>query len=259
MKTLLQRAPLVFVTLTACHFASGPAFAQVQATSTSRNTLRPDGETLAASETTGRLRDFSPRSNLGRSPGYEHRPPVPIWSGFYAGVHTGYGWGNVEASNPNLGSSSMSGGLVGVQLGYNWQTGNVVAGLEGDLTANWVDGHRTFGSGYDLSAKSDWTSSMRVRLGYSFSNVLVYATGGLAFGRIGATINDGFTSISENRWQSGYVIGGGIETKLSQTMSVRAEVLRYGFGDKEYSFGGTTVPVRGDETVVRGGLTMHFN
>ena len=73
---MLQRAPLVFVTLTACHFASGPAFAQVQATSTSRSTLRPDGETLAASETTGRLRDFSPPAEylLGLCYTLAHRP-----------------------------------------------------------------------------------------------------------------------------------------------------------------------------------------
>ena len=259
MKAYLQRAPLVLAMATACHFATGSADAQVQATSSSRNTLRLGNEPSTAEAEAGRLRDFAPRSNLGRTPAYDRYPPVPIWAGFYAGAHTGYGWGKIEGMHTDLGSSSMSGGIAGLHVGYNWQTGNVVAGVEGDLSANWMDGYRTFGSGYDLAAKNDWTSSMRVRLGYSFSNVLVYATGGLAFARLGATINDGVTSIAENRWHSGYVIGGGIETKLSQTMSVRAEVLRYGFGDKEYSFGGMTVPIRGDETVIRGGLTMHFN
>ena len=257
MKAYLQRAPLVLAIMTACHFAAGPADAQVQATSSSQNALRLGNEPSTAEGEAGRLRGFAPRSNLGRTSSYY--PPAPIWAGFYAGGHAGYGWATVTADNSNLGNAKTSGGLTGVHVGYNWQTGNLVAGLEGDLTANWMDGHRAFGSGYDLAAKSDWTSSMRVRLGYSFSNVLIYATGGLAFARLGATINDGVTSIAENRWHSGYVIGGGIETKLSQMMSVRAEVLHYGFGDKEYSFGGMTVPIRGDETVIRGGLTMHFN
>lgn len=257
MKTSPRRAPMVFAMLCACNLAAGSAAAQVAGDS------RPYGEPRysnypppALPDDHRRIGDFSPRGNLGRT---ANHPPAPIWAGLYVGGHAGFGWGSVYAGHPGLGTSRTDGGIAGMHLGYNWQTGGLVAGLEGDLTAGWVDGHRVFASGYDLVGKNDWTSSLRVRLGYSFSNVLVYATGGLAVGKLGISASDAGTSFSDSRWQTGYVVGGGIEAKLSPMMSARAEVLRYGFGDKDFSFGGTMIPVRGDETVVRGGLSIHFN
>src|ERR1039457_3631599 len=62
------------------------------------------------------------------------------WTGFYAGINGGYAWGQSSWSDPAVGASSgkfdTSGGLVGGQLGYNWQTGPVVLGIETD--ADWM-------------------------------------------------------------------------------------------------------------------------
>src|ERR1019366_5637425 len=62
------------------------------------------------------------------------------WTGFYAGMNGGYAWGQSSWSDPavgaNSGSFNTSGGLVGGQFGYNWQTGGVVLGVEPD--ADWM-------------------------------------------------------------------------------------------------------------------------
>lgn len=62
------------------------------------------------------------------------------WTGFYTGINGGYAWGHSSWSDPAVGTDSgnfnISGGLVGGQLGYNWQTGPVVLGIETD--ADWM-------------------------------------------------------------------------------------------------------------------------
>src|SRR3569832_2562043 len=65
-------------------------------------------------------------------------PPVPFtWSGFYVGINGGYGVGRSNwsdpATDPTQRGFNLSGGVVGGQLGYNWQTGPFVLGLESDL------------------------------------------------------------------------------------------------------------------------------
>src|SRR5665213_4299792 len=80
----------------------------------------------------------------------ERAHPVPYykaseapfsWTGFYAGINGGYGWGRSSWSDPTLGAGSgtfnTSGGLLGGQLGYNWQTGPIVLGVETD--ADWTN------------------------------------------------------------------------------------------------------------------------
>ena len=61
------------------------------------------------------------------------------WTGFYVGINGGGGWGNSEWSSlvGSTGSFDVSGGLVGGTIGYNWQLGQWVFGLEGDI--DWSD------------------------------------------------------------------------------------------------------------------------
>jgi outer membrane immunogenic protein len=63
------------------------------------------------------------------------------WSGFYVGINGGYGWDTADLSN-TIGTQTFdtTGGLVGITLGYNLQTGNWVWGLEGDIDASWLKG-----------------------------------------------------------------------------------------------------------------------
>src|SRR5450830_356430 len=94
---------------------------------------------VVASAISAQAADLPGRSN---SPSYYKAPPeLPFsWTGFYAGINGGYAWGQSGWSDPAFGVDSgnfnTSGGLIGGQLGYNWQTGPVVHGIETD--ADWM-------------------------------------------------------------------------------------------------------------------------
>jgi outer membrane immunogenic protein len=162
-------------------------------------------------------------------------PPIPFnWSGFYVGGHIGYGNSrfnfNTTTSPPNTRDDSPVGG---VQLGYNWQMGNIVWGLEGDASAvGFLGGHSDYA---ELDA--DFISSIRGRLGYAFNRILIYGTAG------GALVHErgmgsNFTRLSFNKFTG--VAGGGVEYAVTKDFSVRAEALDY--------FGAGSVSLGGDDT-----------
>ncbi|MFD2222462.1 outer membrane protein, partial [Microvirga arabica] len=60
--------------------------------------------------------------------------PVFTWTGFYVGVNAGYGWSNDDFDSVDLADEDDDGGFVGgAQVGYNYQIGSFVVGLEGDI------------------------------------------------------------------------------------------------------------------------------
>ena len=75
------------------------------------------------------------------------------WTGAYVGLVGGYGWGNTSYSAPlSSGSFNLSGGTLGGTLGYNWQVGQAVFGLEGDLAWSNIRGSGSCG-GLSCSAR----------------------------------------------------------------------------------------------------------
>ena len=102
--------------------------------------------------------------------------PVPRWTGPYFGANVGYAWGDVTNSG-----TSPSGVAGGLQAGYSWQSGPLVFGVEGDLQASGADD--TFAS---WKFSNPWFGTARGRIGYALNNILLYATGGLAFGSVKA-------------------------------------------------------------------------
>lgn len=203
-----------------------------------------------------RALDGTPRRHQP-APAY-HAPPRPsIWQGVYVGAHGGYsvGWATPSGGYDTV---DLSGGALGGHIGYNSQAGDWVLGLEADGTWNDTSGSRGFAGPTWVDAKADWTSSFRARVGYAFGNVLLYATGGVAFGGfdIGVATPGLSSRVSETAF--GYVAGGGIEMKLSDNWSGRLEALHYGFGDQTSNFATGSVPVDLGVTTVRAGLTFHF-
>ncbi len=70
-------------------------------------------------------------------------PSVPLysWSGLYIGAHVGYGWSDLDWTAGGATSSDNGGGwLGGAQIGYNWQRGALVFGVEADITGSGIDG-----------------------------------------------------------------------------------------------------------------------
>ncbi|MGH6989378.1 MAG: OmpA family protein [Stellaceae bacterium] len=176
------------------------------------------------------------------------------WAGPEIGIQGGYGWGtssgDVSSTIPvppappappappvgpvagPLGSLSHynispDGALLGAHLGYNWQFNRIVLGLEGDAEGVNVSGNyvqRTAPT-FSVHSRMDFDASIRGRLGFAFRRVLLYGTGGVAFGdiRTAYTVPLG-TSIGEMRGvRVGWTAGAGLEYALNRRWSVGAE------------------------------------
>ena len=90
-------------------------------------------------------------ADLGRGSVKDRVPYYPpaaytgpfTWTGFYLGLQTGYVWGDASHSFSDGsfgGSSDPNGWVGGGYAGYNWQSGNFVFGLEGDIEGGDVGG-----------------------------------------------------------------------------------------------------------------------
>src|SRR5438067_3600060 len=75
---------------------------------------------------------------LVKAPAYA---PLYNWSGFYLGINGGGGWGRSTWDRAD--TFNLSGGMVGGTAGYNWQMGQVVLGLEGDIDWSGIGGTTT--------------------------------------------------------------------------------------------------------------------
>jgi outer membrane immunogenic protein len=160
---------------------------------------------------------------------YYKAPPafVPYnWTGLYVGINGGGAFGG---SNWDLnGSRNISGGLVGGTVGYNYQVGQAVFGVEGDI--DWADiSGSSSNATCPLGCKTSdtWLSTVRGRLGYAADRFMPFVTGGLAVGDIRAQ-TPGFASTSST--QAGWTLGGGLEAALTQNWTVKAEYLYVDLG-----------------------------
>lgn len=164
------------------------------------------------------------------------------WAGPYLGGNLGYGWGDIHnnAAKP----SGLNGGIQG---GYNWQSGAVVYGLEGDLQLSGAED--TFAQ-YKFS--NPWFGTVRGRIGYTFSNVMFYGTGGLAFGELKGQ----FAGWSESHTNAGWTVGVGAEFGLTSNWSAKVEYLYVDLNNSYFSITGASNGYQFG--VVRLGVNYHF-
>jgi outer membrane immunogenic protein len=156
-------------------------------------------------------------------PYYAPAPAYSNWTGMYAGINAGYGFGS-SSWNPLVVSSNPSpkGFLAGATIGYNYQTGAWVWGLEGDLDFSTVKGSATCGAA-NCETKNSWLGTARARLGYAgWSNWLVYGTGGAAVGDIKASNSLVGTATAT---KMGWALGAGAEYAMWTNWSVKLEYL----------------------------------
>jgi outer membrane immunogenic protein len=174
---------------------------------------------------------------------YAKAPPAMVamynWSGFYIGANGGWAsshkcWdfaGTVAAPlavNVAEGCHDATGGVIGGQIGYNWQAGSSVFGLEAQ--GNWAD---LEGSNVSLAFPT-FTNRSRIdgiglftgRVGYAWNNALLYVKGGAAvvhdrynYFLNGAAVDTG--TASETRW--GATVGVGLEYGFAPNWSVGVE------------------------------------
>jgi outer membrane immunogenic protein len=245
-----------------------------------------------------------------------YRRPVAVavpysWTGFYVGVNGGYGWGagtrtldsTITSDFPEPADSVTTagqqtldphGGFGGGQIGYNWQGGSWVYGLEADFqganikannSLNLLNTNEPADDAMALSQASSKLSafgSFRGRIGFlATPSWLFYGTGGLAFGRVKDAVSvvacdctdpdptERFGStgaLESSTWKWGYAVGGGMEWLVAPSWSVKAEYL---YIDLRSNVLAVTSDNRGDHAVAttkfdhryntfRVGLNYHF-
>lgn len=178
--------------------------------------------------------------------------PVFTWTGAYVGINGGYGWGRSNFSAPfTTGSFDVSGGLVGGTLGYNYQFGQTVFGIEGDIDWSGIEGSAACGA-TTCQTRNNWLGTVRGRLGYSFDRFMPYVTGGLAVGDIETNI----AGIGGGRdTKAGWTVGGGVEAALDGPWTAKLEYLYVDLGR-----GGTVLGSDAEfkSHIVRAGLNYRF-
>jgi iron complex outermembrane receptor protein len=262
--------------------------------------------------------DKAPGGYYKRATGYGspmfYKAPILTawsWAGPYLGLNIGYSAGKSKTDavfgDATLGaplfatgsSDNLNGLIGGVQAGYNWQVGNWVAGIEGDIqmsgqgatptyvcpgaacnptivdfdapvTASFVQGH-----------KLDSFGTLRGRLGTTITpDVFAYATGGLAVGSIRTSVNlsgVGFDAdgnpgavsapFSVLAIKPGWTVGAGLEGRLFGNVTGKVEYLYMDFGTVSASVtnGLNATPItlatssRITDNVVRAGVNYKFD
>ena len=191
--------------------------------------------------------------------------PAPIWTGFYGGVHLGAAWTDLGVQrnifHDGYGAAAVpvndmisATGFGGGQLGYNWQhpASNFILGIEVDLDE--IGGNNERGGtavtydargirnvlGVRLTENGGFAGDLTGRLGYAWSNWMLYAKGGFAWfspnlqGTATVWDRNGVATLSANNGSdlTGWTVGAGLEWMLNPNWSVKAEYLYYDFGVK---------------------------
>jgi len=180
---------------------------------------------------------------------YTKAPPMMAaiydWSGFYIGANGGWGSSRdrrtFDTLTANLGSYDATGGVAGGQIGYRWQAGTWVFGLEAQ--GDWADLRgRTanlFVPDNTIRSKMDAFGLFTGQVGYAWSNVLWYVKGGAAVANDkyqGITNLTGlaFDRVNQTRW--GGVVGTGLEFGFAPSWSVAVEYDHIFMGSGSVSF-----------------------
>jgi outer membrane immunogenic protein len=170
------------------------------------------------------------------------------WSGFYIGANGGWGssrnsWDSVAPFAVGAeGSNNANGGTVGGQVGYRWQAGTWVFGLEAQ--GNWADfkgsnASTLFGPGFVNNSKTNAFGLFTGQVGYAANNFLLYVKGGAAVTSNSYRINTAAgalfgTTSDDTRW--GGTIGVGAEYAFAPNWSVGLEYDHLFMQDKTYNF-----------------------
>jgi len=239
--------------------------------------------------------------------------PAPVaysWAGFYVGGNLGYGWGkasnnsnfvdpalNVPIVATELDSDKPKGAIGGGQVGYNWQVeSHGLLGIEADWQGSGQRANQGFVTGFaffdpvvvgvvrgtvseSLENSIQWFGTVRGRAGYTWDHVLIYGTGGLAYGevKLAGTVNENVNllpvinsvvPVNIAKVNAGWTLGAGIEGMLASNLSWKLEYLYLDLGSvagvsivgiANPPSGTFTAQSRFTDNILRVGLNYRFN
>jgi outer membrane immunogenic protein len=192
---------------------------------------------------------------------YVPPPPPFTWSGFYIGANGGYAFGTTDwtIGPATTGSFDMNGFLAGGTIGYNYQLGSFVLGVEGD--GDWTDIKGSTSAGacaapLSCQTSQDWLVTLRARGGYAFNRFLIYVTGGGAYADESASV----AAASGSSWKLGWTAGGGLEYAFLPNWSGKVEYLYVDLPNGSFTLAPLgAVSVKFQENVIRAGINYKFN
>jgi high affinity Mn2+ porin len=194
--------------------------------------------------------------------------PIPVLadepgaprSGFYVGGHAGYMFGGANATLGDPTGVASAGGLTGygsfvggVQAGYeHFFPSRLMLGIEADMSfADYRDlapvlSYRATGTG-TANEQLEYLASLRGRAGFAMGAWTPFVTGGIAWASTRYSRTDlttGNEDANPSNIRLGYVIGAGVDYRLDQRWSARAEYLYTNLGLTSFAF--ASAPARYD-------------
>lgn len=211
--------------------------------------------------------------------------PIFSWTGFYVGVNAGYAWNANNSDdlswNPytgtynfsNVGGNNDGGFTGGGQIGYNYQFGQFVAGVEADINYADLKGkNSSYSFAYApnagfLGASNngiEWFGTVRARLGVAFDRAFIYGTGGFAYGGGGdghGFVYNNYYYENSNDTRTGWTLGAGFEYAITDNITARLEGLYVNLGKQDQNHYLPALYNNRKDTefgVVRAGLNYKF-
>jgi outer membrane immunogenic protein len=222
------------------------------------------------------------------------------WTGFYGGLNAGVA---ANDSNYTVGQAGLvtqvapfltdsgnfnnTAATIGGQLGYNYQVGSLVFGLETDFNYDSSEDsiYRSvqiipgpplpfMNANLFVNQKIDYFGTLRARFGFTPADrFLIYGTGGLAYGDVSSRSSvqyfptELYAAGSSSGMQTGWAVGAGGEYALNNCWSVKLEYLYIDLGSRTYTYpfqtpfpaGSTsTTTIDTAQHVIRVGLNYKF-
>ena len=222
-------------------------------------------------------------------PVYKAPPPAPAlysWTGFYVGLHGGGAWSDKDWFYPctatNLllppcgvaqGGHNATSWLAGGQVGFNYQVGQWVWGIEAEFSATELkEGHLDLAFPTDIhNSRTDFIGTVAPRLGLTWDRALLYAKGGAAWVNNDYSLSiasSGLTTYTADSTRWGWMVGLGIEYAFAQNWSAKVEYNYLDFGTERILYTGNgAIPgalpfdedIRQRIQVVKVGLNYKFD
>jgi outer membrane immunogenic protein len=163
-------------------------------------------------------------------------------SGFYAGAVLGHGSGESNHINgaADTNAPRFAGAAFGVTLGYNASAGHLVYGVEADAAILGMEGMTGPGSvgGFSCAdgcrTEVNWRATLRGRVGVVQGRTLFFGTAGLAVGGVRGSLSGEAYADLDTRTATGWTLGAGVEHRISDKVSIKAEVLHTDLGLTRY-------------------------
>jgi outer membrane immunogenic protein len=188
----------------------------------------------------------------------------PDWSGLYVGAHAGAG---IAPADYRAGSGGLNipmsidadGAIGGVLVGYNLHYDRMLIGLEGDVSFGRIEGGNTLAGFSDPRMQAEFIATVRARAGYLWDRVLIFATAGIGYAQaeIKETLQIGAQTTKSNG-HIGFVVGGGLEWALSETVRLRTEYAYANFNRRSYTIGPASDSLAFDIHTIRAAISVNL-